>query len=484
MPRSCTQFEAWVTPSGLSVHKLFLTTTFRLALVFMVLFGAAASGAIGYIYWHTNVLLARQLEQTIQAEIQGLAEQYNSGGMSNLTRTIANRSLTPGNSLYLVTDRRGERVAGNLTSVSQGLWNSAGRVEFVYDRPGRKGTESRLALVSIFRLQGGFRLIVGRDIEDRRVFERVVRTAFFLGLGFMALVGLGGGWLVSRSLLARIDAVTATSQTIMTGDLSGRVPVEGSGDELDRLSENLNAMLERIEQLVEGMREVSDNIAHDLKTPLNRLRNRAEAALREQGGAKTYRVALERTIDEADDLIKTFNGLLSIARMEAGATGGAMEEIDAGALIRDVVELYEPAAEDRGLSLTADTPEGVHFTADRQLIGQALANLIDNAIKYAGDDGKGGEIDISATSTDTGVELSVADQGPGIPENDRNRVLKRFVRLEESRTRPGSGLGLSLVAAVARLHGGEVRLEDNNPGLRAVLYFPLKSNHNGISGMR
>jgi len=484
MHRSCILFGVSATPSGSSVHKLFRTTTFRLALIFMVLFGAAASGAIGYIYWHTNVLLARQLEQTIQAEIQGLAEQYSSGGMPNLARTIAKRSLTPGNSLYLVTDRHGKRVTGNLTSVSKNLWNSVGRVEFVYERPGRKGTESRLALVSVFRLQGGFRLIVGRDIEDRRVFERVVRTAFFLGLGFMALVGLGGGWLVSRSLLARIDAVTATSQTIMTGDLSGRVPVDGSGDELDRLSENLNAMLERIEQLMQGMREVSDNIAHDLKTPLNRLRNRAEAALREHGGAKTYRVALERTIDEADDLIKTFNGLLSIARLEAGTAGGAMEEIDASVLISDVVELYEPAAEDKGLSLTAHMPEEVHFTGDRQLIGQALANLIDNAIKYSGDGEVSGEIAVTANGTDNGIEIAVADQGPGVPEKDRERVLKRFVRLEESRSRPGSGLGLSLVAAVARLHGGAVRLEDNNPGLRAVLYFPLKSNHNGTLGTR
>jgi len=450
----------------------------------MVLFGAAASGAIGYIYWHTNVLLARQLEQTIQAEIQGLAEQYSSGGMSNLARTIANRSLTPGNSLYLVTDKKGQRITGNLTSVSKNLWNSVGRVEFVYDRPGQKGTESRLALVSVFRLPGGFRLIVGRDIEDRRVFQRVVRYAFFLGLGFMALVGLGGGWLVSRSLLSRIDAVTATSQTIMTGDLSGRVPVDGSGDELDRLSENLNAMLERIEQLMEGVREVSDNIAHDLKTPLNRLRNRAESALREQGGAKTYRVALERTIDEADDLIKTFNGLLSIARLEAGAGGGEMEEIDAGKLIHDVVELYEPAAEDKGLSLTADTPEDVLFTVDGQLIGQALANLIDNAIKYSSDGGEGREIAVTATKTDGGIEIAVSDQGLGIPEKDRERVLKRFVRLEESRSRPGSGLGLSLVAAVARLHGGEVRLEDNGPGLKAVLSFPSKSNHNGKFGAR
>lgn len=461
--------------------KLFRTTTFRLALVFMALFGTAAAGAIGYIYWQTNVLLTRQLEQTIEAEIQGLAEQYRAGGISNLAKTVANRSLTPGNSLYLVTDADGDRITGNLTSVSRDLWNSVGRVEFVYSRPGQRGPESRLALVSVFRLKGGFRLLVGRDIEDRRVFDRVVKSAFLLGLGFMALVGLGGGWLVSRSLLTRVDAIADTSRTIMEGDLSRRVPVSGSGDEFDRLSQNLNAMLERIEQLMAGMREVSDNIAHDLKTPLNRLRNRAEAALREQGGHQDYRQTLESIIDEADDLIKTFNGLLSIARLEAGAAGAATEDVDIAGLIRDVVELYEPAAEDRGMLITAQTEPDIKLKADKQLVGQALANLIDNAIKYGGLD-DGGRIEVSAAKTSTTVEVAVSDNGPGIPEKDRARVLKRFIRLEESRSRPGSGLGLSLVAAVARLHGGEIRLEDNGPGLRAVLSLPIKTNENKRKG--
>lgn len=437
----------------------------------MALFGAAAACAIGYIYWNTNVLLSRQLEQTIDAEIRGLAEQYRAGGISNLAQTVANRSLTPGNSLYLVTDSDGDRITGNLTSVSRDLWNSSGRVEFVYTRPGQKGPEQRLALVRVFRLQGGFRLIVGRDIEDRRVFERVVRQAFFLGLGFMALVGLGGGWLVSRSLLARVDAVSATSRTIMEGDLSGRVPVSGSGDELDRLSQNLNAMLERIEQLMLGMREVSDNIAHDLKTPLNRLRNRAETALRNDGDAKACKEALESIIEEADDLIKTFNGLLSIARLEAGTAGEPRDDIELESLIRDVVELYEPSAEDAGLSLAAGDANSATMTGDRQLIMQALANLIDNAIKYGAE---GGAIEVSAAGHEDRIDIHVADRGMGIPEKDRQRVQKRFVRLEESRSRPGSGLGLSLVAAIARFHGGRLQLEDNAPGLRAVLSLPRK----------
>lgn len=451
----------------------------------MLLFGAASTFAIGYIYWNTNILLARQLEQTIEAELQGLAEQYRSGGLSRLAETIAERSLTPGNSLYLVTDSSGRRLAGNLTSVSRDLWNSVGRVEFFYERPAQAGSESRLAVAHVFRLQGGYRLIVGRDIEDRREFERVVQSAFILGLGFMALVGLGGGWLVSRGLLRRIDSVTDTSRTIMKGDLSGRVPITGSGDELDRLAENLNAMLDRIEQLMTGLREVSDNIAHDLKTPLNRLRNRAESALFEKSGESNetvYRETLESIIEEADDLIKTFNALLSIARLEAGAAGETMGEVDVGVLIRDVAELYEPAAEDQGLQLDTEVPETVRVTADRQLVGQAVANLLDNAIKYGAAGETPGGITLEAMKRDGTVEIAVADHGPGIPETERERVFRRFVRLEESRSRPGSGLGLSLAAAVARLHHGTMRLEDNAPGLRAVLSLPLDGGESREAG--
>jgi hypothetical protein len=329
-------------------------------------------------------------------------------------------------------------------------------------------------------LPGGYRLIVGRDIEDRRELARVIRSAMMWGLGVMVLFGIGGGYLVSRNLLARIDAVAATSRTIMEGDLTGRLPVNGSGDELDRLSESLNLMLARIEQLMAGLREVSDNIAHDLKTPLNRLRNRVEAALHEPYGEPAYREALEHTIEEADGLIKTFNALLSIARLEAGAGGDNKESLDVAALVRDVAELYEPVAEERGIVLKAEPVEPVFVRADRQLLGQAIANLIDNAIKYGAPDraqgGNGSEPEVSVTTEARGpmAEIVVTDRGPGVPSSDRERVLGRFVRLEVSRSEPGSGLGLSLVSAVARLHGGVVRLEDNRPGLKVVLSLPAE----------
>jgi signal transduction histidine kinase len=354
-------------------------------------------------------------------------------------------------------------------------------VEFVYSRPAPGGVETRLAFANVFRLPGGYRLIVGRDIEDRRELARLIRSAMLWGLGVMALFGLGGGYWVSRKLLARIDAVAATTRTIMNGDLTGRLPVNGSGDELDRLSESLNLMLARIEQLMAGLREVSDNIAHDLKTPLNRLRNRVEAALREPYGEAPYREALERTIEEADGLIKTFNALLSIARLEAGAGGDHKETLDVAALVRDVAELYEPVAEERGLMLRAEVVAPIFTLADRQLLGQAIANLIDNAIKYGaperGDGGNGArpEVNVTAEAKGAMAEIAVTDRGPGVPAAERGRVLDRFVRLEASRSEPGSGLGLSLVAAVARLHGGTVRLEDNQPGLRVILSLPSEN---------
>jgi len=462
-----------------ALTKLFRTTTFRLSLTYLALFSAAAIVAIVYIYWNTTVLLSRQLNQTIDAELKGLAEQYRAGGLDQLVRIVAERSGTPGNSLYLVADSEGRRLAGNLSAVSPELWNSLGPVEFVYQRPATGGVEKRLAFANVFRLASGYRLIVGRDIEDRRELARMVRSAMLWGLGVMALFGIGGGYWVSRKLLARIDALAETTRTIMDGDLPGRLPVTGSGDELDRLSESLNLMLARIEQLMAGLREVSDNIAHDLKTPLNRLRNRVEQALREPYGEAAYREVLERTIEEADGLIKTFNALLSIARIEAGAGGENREKLDVSALLRDVAELYEPVAEERGIELRAETDAPIFVRADRQLLGQAIANLIDNALKYGAPERSSGngsrpEVEVSAHAKGPIAEIVVTDRGPGVPVPDRERVLDRFVRLEASRSEPGSGLGLSLVAAVARLHGGILRLEDNEPGLRVVLALPVE----------
>jgi signal transduction histidine kinase len=261
----------------------------------------------------------------------------------------------------------------------------------------------------------------------------------------------------------------------MDGDLAGRLPVNGSGDELDRLAESVNLMLARIEQLMAGLREVSDNIAHDLKTPLSRLRNRVEAALREPYGEPVYREALERTIEEAEGLIKTFIALLSIAGLEAGAGGENRESLDVSALLRDVAELYEPVAEERGLELKAETDAPIYIRGDRQLLGQAIANLIDNALKYGTVEAEGAkpEVEVSAKTRDGMAEIVVTDRGPGVPAPDRERVLDRFVRLEAIRSEPGSGLGLSLVAAVARLHGGSLSLEDNAPGLKVVLALPM-----------
>ncbi|MHA1517636.1 MAG: sensor histidine kinase [Alphaproteobacteria bacterium] len=464
-----------------ALTKLFRTTTFRLSLTYFALFSAAAVVAIVYLYWNTTVLLTRQLNQTIDAELKGLAEQYRAGGLDQLVRIVAERSRTPGNSLYLVADGDGKQLSGNLSAVSPQLWDSLGPVEFFYTRPAPGGVERRLAFANVFRLPGKHRLIVGRDIEDRRELARLIRTTMLWGLGVMALVGIGGGYWVSRRLLTRIDNLSATTRTIMEGDLSGRLPVSGSGDELDRLAQNLNLMLARIEQLMAGLREVSDNIAHDLKTPLNRMRNRVEEALREPYEEATYREVLERTIEEADGLIKTFNALLSIARLEAGAGGDNRDTLDLTALVSDVAELYEPVAEERGITLKAEAAKPIVVCGDRQLLGQAIANLIDNALKYGAPSAQGGnghapEVEVRAQVRGDEAEIIVTDRGPGVPAAERERVLGRFVRLEESRSEPGSGLGLSLVAAVARLHGGSLRLEDNEPGLRVILTLPMEGD--------
>ena len=337
----------------------------------------------------------------------------------------------------------------------------------------------------VTELTNGFRLLIGRDLEERRRLFGIVAKAAQWSLLVVIVLGLGGGIFVARRVLRRIDAMTGTTQRIMAGDLSGRLPVGRSGDELDRLAENLNAMLERIEALMMGLKEVSDNIAHDLKTPLTRLRNRAEEALARSGSEAEYRAALERTIEESDGLIRTFNALLMIARAESGQARGNMDDFDAADVAKGIHELYEPLAEDDGMTLRVKAaPAPLH--GNRELISQALANLVENAIKYGKPSpvvqpldpaaaARTREILIEARREGDSVLLSVTDHGPGIPEADRKHAVERFVRLEASRTLPGSGLGLSLASAVATLHGGELRLGDAHPGLTATLAIPAPS---------
>ncbi len=459
-----------------ALGKLLRTTAFQLTLVYLVIFIVFAASLLGYFALNTRRLITEQITTTVDTEISGLREQYNQGGIRRLVIVVDLRSRRPGSSLYLVTTATGEGLAGNVGSLEPGVLDHPGWLETNYRRlEAPEGTDHR-ALVQVVQLPGGFRLLVGRDLEERERLFGIIANAGQWSLALVIVLGLAGGFFVSRRVLNRIEAMTETAQTIMAGDLAGRLPVAGTGDELDRLAEHLNAMLERIEALMRGLKEVSDNIAHDLKTPLTRLRNRCEQALRGSAGVDDYRAALESTIAESDDLIRTFDALLMIARAEAGQARDNMTEFDAAEIARDVGELYEPLADEKGIALTVDAPAAAPVRGNRELVSQALANLVDNAIKYAGPNGEvngaPAEIVVKAGNDGERIALSVADRGPGIAEADRGRVVERFVRLEQSRSEPGSGLGLSLAAAVARLHGGELKLEDNHPGLRTTIALP------------
>jgi hypothetical protein len=312
-------------------------------------------------------------------------------------------------------------------------------------------------------------LLVAQDVHERYQTEQLFTTTLPWTVGLVLLLGLGGGALMSRNMLARLDSINRTSGEIMAGDLSRRVPIGDAHDEFDALAENLNAMLDRIERLMKGVREVTDSVAHDLRTPLNRLRNRLESTLRQLDPASAETAEIEAAVSETDQLITTFNALLLIAEADAGVSRGEMLPIDLAPIAADMAELYAPLAEEKGVSLEIAPSGMTMIDGNRSLISQALANLVDNAIKYTP---SGGRVMVRASETPLGAELRVSDTGPGISTPERARVVERFVRLEASRNSPGTGLGLSLVAAVARLHDARLILEDNAPGLRAIIRFP------------
>jgi signal transduction histidine kinase len=468
-----------------ALGKLLRTTAFRLTLVYLAVFAIFAAFLLGYFTLNTRRLITEQITGTVNAEITGLTEQYEQGGIRQLTLIVELRSLRPGSSLYLVTTPTGDGLAGNVGWLQPGILDRPGWTETSYRRLEEPAGIEHRALVRVFQLSSGFRLLVGRDLEERERLYSIIANAGRWSLAIVIVLGLAGGAFVSRRVLKRIDAMTETAQTIMAGDLAGRLPVAGTGDELDRLAVHVNAMLERIEALMRGLKEVSDNIAHDLKTPLTRLRNRSEQALRSAKGETEYRAALEATIEESDELIHTFEALLMIARAESGQAREGMSEFDAAEVVRGIGELYEPLAEEKGLDLKIETPGAVPVRGNRELVSQALANLVDNAIKYAGpertaENGATADVVLKAQSDGDRILLAVSDSGPGIAQRDRARAVERFVRLEQSRSQPGSGLGLSLAAAVARLHGGELRLEDNQPGLRSVISLPRGGPAEGV----
>ncbi|CAN7438458.1 ATP-binding protein [Mesorhizobium amorphae] len=490
---------------ALSLPAIMRTTAARLSALYFLLFALCAVLLVLYMTSLSARMLTAQTQETINDEVLGLARAYQRGGLPVLVRVVEARSRQPGANLYLIADTNGQILTGNVQSLEPGVIETEGWTTepFSYRRfgegelerqrntaadqnetpPGQsevqaEGEKGHNAIALVLRLPNQMIMLVGRDLGEPERFRAVIRRSLMLALGMMGLGGLLIWFFVGRAALKRIDSVSEASRRIMGGDLSGRLPVTGAGDEFDRLSENLNAMLARIATLNEGLKQVSDNIAHDLKTPLTRLRNRAEATLSGKHKTTDYRQALEGTIAESEQLIKTFNAILMISRLEAGYSSESTSRVDLAAAVRDVVELYEPVAEEAGVTLESSVEGDFAVNGNRELIGQALSNIVDNAIKYSSDATGKPAVRVALGRVGGEVRLSVTDNGQGIPDDaDRARATERFVRLEKSRSQPGSGLGLSLAKAIMTFHNGRLDLLPTNPGLSVVMGFPARVDH-------
>ena len=456
------------------LRAMMSTTAARLSALYLLLFTVCALALVFYMTAQAARFLTTQTKAAITEEVETLSLVYQRAGIAGLVRAIDRRSRVPGANLYMITDQSGVVLAGNVANIDTSIMIKEGWTTkpFEYLRFAGDGVEpAHQALAQVFVLPNQMRILVGRDLGEPERFRKIVQRSLTLALGMMGLGALLIWYFVGRHALKRIDGVSLASQRIMAGDLTGRLPVTGSGDEFDRLSANLNQMLGKIAELNEGLKQVSDNIAHDLKTPLTRLRNRAEAALSTKQTTTEYKSALEDMIAQSDQLIRTFNAILMISRLEAGYSSERVEEVNLTAMAQDVAELYEPVAEDAGAKLNFSGSEQFNVQGNRELLSQTLSNILDNAIKYSVGSEKP-EISVSVTSVANAPCIRVSDNGPGIAQEDLERVTERFVRLEESRNAPGSGLGLSLAKAVMKLHKGELRLESKGRGLNVELLFP------------
>ncbi|HKJ09216.1 MAG TPA: ATP-binding protein [Gammaproteobacteria bacterium] len=457
----------------LTAPRLLKTTAFRLSLLFAVLYSLLMAGACGFIYWASTSYIDHDIDVELQAEATGLVHLFSSGGREDLVTALQQRArYGPRFShQYLLLGPRDEEIAGNLrtwpaTAASEG-WHTFAVPRRPSD-PRDGDSEPEYVRARTVALAGGYHLLVGESLDAEREVKEHIFGVVAGAIGFSVIVAMGLGVLMGRSVLSRIDAVSHAAGEVMGGELSRRLPVSARSDEFDELAARLNAMLERIEQLMSAMRQVTDNVAHDLRSPLNRIRNQLEVTLLESRNESDYRTAIETAVQEADGLIRTFNALLSIAQAEAGVRRNSWHDVDLSALGEDLAELYGAVAEEQGLAFHSELTPDVHIQGNRDLLAQALSNLLENAMKYTP---AGGRVSLRVNRSGGAAQIEVTDSGPGIPAPERERVMQRFVRLDPARSSPGNGLGLSLVRAVAHLHRAAVQLDDNRPGLKVTMVF-------------
>ncbi|UYN97582.1 MAG: HAMP domain-containing histidine kinase [Enhydrobacter sp.] len=443
--------------------RILRSATFRLALVYAGLFVVSVGALFATVYVTATRAMQDDMEAVLRTEALQLAEIHRRGGLLVLAEQISRRLnfRTRGPIYYLLQGPSGQVVVGNLP----GMRPIEGVVDFDSDEDGSPDRRAKLTGYGV-RLGDGSFLLVAQDASRLTDMQRAIGRAFLWAGGLTLLLGIAGGLLLGRGFLRRIDTIGRTSAAIMEGDLGARIPLRGTNDEFDQLVVSLNAMLDRIQQLMEGVRQVSSDIAHDLRTPLGRLRHHLEEARDRAASPEELRATIEAAIAEADTLLETFSALLRIAQVEAGTQRSAFGEIDLTALLRSVAEAYAPSAEESRHAFASRIEDGLSLQGDRQLLAQMISNLVENALHHTP---AGTAIELTARHAGTGVEIEVADNGPGIPEGEREKVFERFYRLDRSRSTQGSGLGLALVKAIAGLHGLAVSLEDRRPGTAVLL---------------
>lgn len=460
--------------------KSFRLSSARLTLLYVVIFAAGISALLATVYVLTARVLDREVDAVIQAEVNGLVDDYRRGGLLQLISTLHRRGDGWGRSgaVYLLASADGTWIAGNIARWPSRINASEKWIEFDIDASEHGGVVAHPVRAQTFILPAGRHLLVGTDILERKRLASRLRSAMLWGIGLCVVLAALLSSIYSQRVRRRVSSITSTCETIMNGELSRRLAIEGSRDEFDELSGTVNHMLDRIEQQTEVLRTTFDSAAHDLRGPLYRARVRIEEALHHDDVAHRSRETMEATLAELERVQRTLGTLLQIAQADSRSRERAVEEVDAGGLAREIVDLYQPEAGERGISLTCTVEPGATVNGNRQLLAQSLVNLVENALKYVPPNGI---VAVTVERTASDAILTVADNGPGIPADDAQRVLQPFFRLERDRSQDGSGLGLSLVAAVMRLHRATVTLLDNSPGLKVVCRMPLAAS-GSISG--